>query len=194
MRRLGKFCILEFRGKVNSRTQCVCIFPSSPPPPASSSTHTTDTACTHACHSRPRRWWWRQGFDGVHPDGLALWPRLDIVSPPPSAAPSSRNKRRRKRASRPDQSRRRLYIAVEGRESPYSQLSPPPPPPPLGVSLAAGGGVLSHLSMAACQHILPVERDGKEDSRIGNVTRASSFPPRVCFNLSTGRSKGGWGA
>lgn len=123
-----------------------------------------------------------------------------ILCPPPaSAASSSGNKRRRKRASRPDQSRRRLYIAVEGRESLYSQLfpPPPPPPPPLGVSLAAGGGggggVLSHLFMAACQHILLVERDGKEDSRIGNVTRASSFPPRVCFNLSTGRSKGGWG-
>lgn len=92
-----------------------------------------------------------------------------------------------------------VYTLLWRDGSPFilSYPPPPPPPPPLGVSLAAGGGggggVLSHLFMAACQHILLVERDGKEDSRIGNVTRASSFPPRVCFNLSTGRSKGGWG-
>lgn len=61
----------------------------------------------------------------------------------------------------------------DSRPSFLGYLPPPrPSPSPWCLSLAGGGGVLTHLSMAAW-----LLRGRMEDNRIGNATQASSFPP-----------------
>lgn len=173
--KVGLYAILEFRGKVNSRTQCVYICPLPPlPPRPSSSGHTTDTGCTHACHLA------QDGGGGkvlmaCIQNGLALATARYCPPRRPPRRRSSGNKRRRKRAFVPINQGVVYTLLWRGLPSLFSRLSPPPSPPspfPWCLSLAGGGGVLTHLSMAAW-----LLRGRMEDNRIGNATRASSFPP-----------------
>lgn len=157
-------CILEFRGKVNSRTQCVCNWPLLPP--SFSSAHTTDTACTHAC----------QDSGG----GKVLMACIQTDSLSGHGSILSPTVPRRRVETSDDVSvplvpinQGVVYTLLWRDGSPSVLGYLPTPRLPLGVSLAGGGGgVLTHLSMAA--HLL---RGRREDSRIGNATRASSFLP-----------------
>jgi hypothetical protein len=163
------YAFLEFRGKVNSRTQCVCIFRGRPPPPPPPTPPTPLARMS----SRPRRW--RQGFDGVHRDGLVLATARYCPRPPSASRETSDDVSVLSSRSIKAPS----VHCCGGLPSLYSRLSPP-----LGVSLA--GGVLTHLSMAAW-HPLRGEAGGRATG-LGKLLGAP-FLPRLF--QSTGRGKRG---
>jgi len=131
-RYVDTYAFVEFRGKVNkSHTMCVHFSGSFPPPPPP-----TPPTPPARISSRPRRW--RQGFDGVHRDGLALTTARYCLRPPSASRETSDDVSVLSSRSIKAPS----IHCCGGLPSLYSRLSLP-----LGVFFS--GGVLTHLSMAA---------------------------------------------